>query len=62
MARRKIQTIAKAEREARIYWDAEWQEYRTTFYVSNVKQEDADHHTDDKEDAIDTATNWVNAA
>jgi hypothetical protein len=41
---------------AKIYYDREWQEYRVKLYVDGIYQgEDSDYHTDDKEDAFDTA-------
>lgn len=60
MARKKIQTYTNGNREARVYRDSEWEEYRTVFYVDGVKQQNADHHTDDKQDAFATAERWVN--
>jgi hypothetical protein len=73
MARRKIATVdnfpapynGMAEpvetREARIYYDSEWNEYRIVFYVNGTKQSGADYHTDDKTDAIQTAEVWASA-
>lgn len=40
---------------AKVYRDAEWNEYRVKFYRDGRHQSNADMHTDDKQDAIDTA-------
>lgn len=67
MARRLIQTIIgpamgvlSLRTEARLYRDAEWNEYRVTFYAVGldnvaIKREGADYHTDNLQDAIATA-------
>lgn len=54
---RLISTIHKAAAEvtAKIYRDTEWQEYRVKFYREGQHLQNADYHTDDKQDAIDTA-------
>jgi hypothetical protein len=54
---RLISTIHKAAAEAtaKVYKDTDWQEYRVKFYIQGQHQENADYHTDDKQDAIDTA-------
>ncbi len=54
---RLINTIHKAAAEAtaKIYRDTEWGEYRVKFYRAGQHQQDADYHTEDKQDAIDTA-------
>lgn len=52
--RRLIQIIGEPARaQARIYRDSEWNEYRTVFYMAGTVIGTA--HTDDKQDAIDTA-------
>lgn len=40
---------------AKVYRDAEWNEYRVKFFTNGFHQSRADYHTDDKQDAIDTA-------
>lgn len=40
---------------AKIYRDAEWNEWVVQFYIAGVKQEDAAYHTDDRMDAEATA-------
>jgi hypothetical protein len=54
---RLISTIHKAAAEAtaKIYRDTEWNEYRVKFYVQGHHLQDADYHTDCKEDAHSTA-------
>lgn len=60
MSRRQVHLVELIQgpglsRKATVYWDKEWSEYRVTFYVNGVKQQGADYHTDDKDDAIATA-------
>lgn len=57
---RKIQTFTQGGRQAVVYRDVEWNEYRTRFYTEGVHHVDADSHTDDKQDALQTAESWVN--
>jgi hypothetical protein len=54
---RLISTIHKAAAEAtaKVYRDTDWQEYRVKFYARGQHLQNADYHTDDKQDAIDTA-------
>lgn len=41
---------------AKVYRDVEWDEYRVKFFDAQGKHLDAaDYHTDDKEDALNTA-------
>lgn len=49
--------IIGLHKEAKIYRDSEWQEWRVKFYDSkgNYLGEDCDYHTDDKFDAQSTA-------
>lgn len=57
MALRKIETITsnKLKVHATVYRDADWDEYRIKFYRDGVYQENADYHTDDKNDAQHSA-------
>lgn len=61
MARKKIHTATSfnGDKEAKVYRDSEWNEYRVCFYHHGVKITDGDYHTSDKEDAIDSANFWV---
>ena len=54
---RLIATIHKAAAEAtaKIYRDTDWNEYRVKFYRAGQHLSAADYHTDDNEDAHDTA-------
>jgi hypothetical protein len=74
MARRLIQMLDNFEppyigftlpgshlREAKVYRDAEWDEYRVVFYVDGKKQMGADYHDSDRTSAIQTAGAWVTA-
>jgi hypothetical protein len=45
---------------AKVYKDHEWGEYRVKFYTDGKHEgEAADYHTDDKDDANDTAKSWT---
>ena len=44
---------------AKVYRDAEWNEYIVTFYRNGEKQHGADYHTDDYKDADKTAAHFV---
>jgi hypothetical protein len=54
---RLISTIHKASEALTVktYKDTNWNEYRVKTYIEGQHQIDADYHTDDKEDALDTA-------
>jgi len=53
---RKITEISKDSITVKVMFDAEWQEYRCQLYVEAHHQgEKTDYHTDDKQDAMDTA-------
>lgn len=49
---------ADGTREAHVYKDSEWGEHRVKFHRNGVHQTKADYHTDDKEDAHDTAKHF----
>lgn len=56
MALKLIQELTVEQYRARIYRDAEWNEYRVRFYLqSHYFGESCDYHTDDRQDAKDTA-------
>lgn len=63
MARKLIETIKNETlgNIAKVYRDTEWNEYVVVFCVLGVKQACADYHTDDKEDALNTARVFVTA-
>lgn len=54
---RLISTIHKASEELTVktYRDTDWNEYRVKTYIQGQHQQNADYHTDDKQDAHDTA-------
>lgn len=54
-----IKVVQQGKFEAKIYKDSEWNEFRTKFFVDGKHQENGDHHTDDKEDAINTADHTI---
>lgn len=54
-----IQTLTFNNRVAKVYRDPDWNEYRVRFWDCAVYQNDADYHTDDKQDAVDTAITWT---
>jgi hypothetical protein len=61
MAKRKIQTFANNSKVANVYRNVEFDEYEVRFSVNGEDLDsDADYFTNDKQDAIDTAVNWVN--
>ncbi|UGL61055.1 hypothetical protein [Pseudomonas phage Eir4] len=61
MAFRKFSEIINAEsgRVAKVGTDGCWGEYIVKFYVKGVYQKDADYHTSDRVDALDTANHWI---
>jgi len=59
---RKIHEVTGPKGTAKIYRDAEWQEYRVKFFTPEGEHlKEADHHTDDKGDAKQTAETWANS-
>jgi hypothetical protein len=45
---------------AKVYKDHEWGEFRVKFYTDGKHEgEEADYHTDDRDDANDTAKSWT---
>lgn len=62
MSKRKIATVTNqsGSRVAKVYRDAEWQEFVTKFFDNGVYLDKADAFNNEKADAIGTAENWVN--
>ena len=56
---RKVDTITSGQYTAKIYRDVEWDEYRVTFSINNIKHPDADYHTPDIDDARGTAKHMI---
>lgn len=44
--------------EFRVVRDSEWNEYIVKYYIDGKEQIEWSYHTDDKQDAIDTANSW----
>lgn len=63
MALRKIETLTgeAPDRKAVVYRDTEWDEFRVKFHQGGVYLAKADYHTEDKEDALDTARSFAEA-
>lgn len=58
---RLIRTHGSGEKIAKVYKDNEWGEHRVKFYTDGKHHKDADYHTDDAEDAHDTAALWASS-
>lgn len=58
-SRRLVMTDGDGAKVFKIYKDTEWNEYIVRFFVNGRHQVDADYHTDDKNDAIDTAQRFL---
>jgi hypothetical protein len=58
---RRLETITNQTkgREARVYRDHDWQEWRVKFYENGRHLLESDYHTDDKGDAQHTARAWA---
>lgn len=55
-AKKLIKTLTNGKYTAKVYYDPEWEEYQTKFFEDGKDLgEDVMHHTDDKNDAINTA-------
>lgn len=57
-----VKTHTNGNRTAKVYKDNEWSEYRVKHFVDGKHQSKADYHTDDSEDAHDTANHFVSKA
>jgi hypothetical protein len=46
----------------RVYYDSDWQEYRVKLWQGKdrVREKNSDYHTDDRQDALDTAKIMAN--
>ena len=44
--------------QSSVYRDTEYDEFRVRFYRDGTYQANADYHTDDKQDALDTARSF----
>lgn len=69
---KKIAEYTKHPRQVKVYRNSEWNEYIVKFYeywedfstmhCGYAHLTNADYHTDDKQDAIDTAKYHINGA
>lgn len=59
MARRLVTRVEHGNRVAQVYRDTEWDEFVVEFWVDGERREQADYHTDDRDDAISTAQYWI---
>ena len=51
----KVETVRVGVHHAEIFHDSDWDEFRVKFYNDGTYQKRADYHTDDAEDAQNTA-------
>jgi hypothetical protein len=58
---RRLETLTNTAtgREARVYRDSDWQEWRVKHYQDGEHLTAADYHTDDKADALNHARHWT---
>lgn len=56
-----IGTHEEGRHKATVHRDAEWNEYRVKVHTDGVHQKESDYHTDDKQDAHDTAKHIVSS-
>jgi hypothetical protein len=59
---RLIGKLEHGNREIKLYKDTDWGEFRVKFYIDGEHQTEADYHTDDKQDASDTARSFLSKA
>jgi len=52
-------TIGGTEYTVKVYRDTEWNEYVSRLFKDGVELVNASYHTDDKEDALDTANSMI---
>jgi hypothetical protein len=58
-ARRLLASDSEGALEYKVYLDREWNEYVVKFYVNGRYKPDEDYHTDDKNDAMRTAQQFL---
>jgi len=49
----------EGQRAVKVYKNVEWNEYVVQFYEGGHRNPEADYHTDDKQDAIDSAASYL---
>lgn len=55
----KTHTSTDGKKVAKVYKDNDWNEHRVKHFVDGKHETEADYHTDDVEDAHDTAKAWL---
>ena len=59
MILRLLCSVADSGYAANVFHDIEWNEFRVRFYDVHGHLSESDYHTDDREDAMDTAASIV---
>lgn len=55
-----VKTFIVRNHVAKVYRDTDWNEYRVKFVLNGTPLfPDADYHTDDRQDALETAQSFV---
>lgn len=54
-----VKTHVNGDKQAKVYKDSEWGEYRVKHYTGGKHHSDADYHTSDADDAHGTAQQWL---
>lgn len=57
--KRLVKTFTGGNRTAKVYYDPDWQEHCVRFFEDGKEQKNATYHTEDKQDALDTAKNFA---
>ena len=60
--RKLVTTVTGSKSSCKVYLDKDWDEYQCELFVKGVWQKDATYHTDDKQDALDSANAMVKRA
>lgn len=60
--KRLLKTHSQGNRTAKVYHDPDWGEHLVRFFEDGVENKEATYHTDDKQDAMDTAEHFVKRA
>lgn len=62
MSKKLIRVTTLGNVQVRVVRDSEWNEYVVTLSIGGVKQAGDGYHTDNKDDALDTADLLLNKA
>lgn len=55
----KTDTINNVDFIVKVYRDSDWNEYICRLFANGEEMVDSSYHTDDKQDALDTANNML---